>query len=243
VRRGTRRGSRSVSAPSHQQSWRGETERLNPLAFASHLTEASFRRGAATTPSFSRALLDVSGGRVGYRRTLVRVDNERDANLDRFEQPAGLDLVTVEFDDERQAADFSVPAWFGPEVTNEDHFRKSTLAVAGAPTIADVEVNNAAVIALVEALESAPRLKSRSTANVGVASLSSSDDADRTQPVRLPPVLRLPLPAKLPEVGVAELDPRATEVLDGVAKALERAPTQQDGDFSAETHVNIRRAS
>ena len=96
MRRGTRRGSRSVSAPSHQQSWRGETERLNPLAFASHLTEASFRRGAATTPSFSRALLDVSGGRVGYRRTLVRVDNERDANLDRFEQPAGLDLVTVE---------------------------------------------------------------------------------------------------------------------------------------------------
>ena len=161
----------------------------------------------------------------------MRVDNERDANLDRFEQPAGLDLVTVEFDNERQAADFSVPAWFGPEVTNEDHFRKSTLAVAGAPTFEEVEVNNAAVIALVEALESAPRLKSRSTANLGVASLSSSDDADRSQPVRLPPVLRLPLPAKLPEVGVAELDPRVTEVLDGVAKALERAPTQQDGDF------------
>jgi CYTH domain-containing protein len=190
----------------------------------------------------AEALLDVSGGRVGYRRTLVRVDNERDANLDRFEQPAGLDLVTVEFDDERQAADFSVPAWFGPEVTNEDHFRKSTLAVAGAPTIEEVEVNNAAVIALVEALESAPRLKSRSTANLGVASLSASDDADRTQPVRLPPVLRLPLPAKLPEVGVAELDPRVTEVLDGVAKALEHAPTQQHG-VSAETHVDIRRAS
>ena len=100
------------------------------------------------------------------------------------------------------------------------------------------------MIALVEALESAPRLKSRSTANLGgVASLSSSDDADRTQPVRLPPVLRLPLSAKLPEVGVAELDPRVTEVLDGVAKALERAPIQQDGDFSAETHVKIRRAS
>ena len=191
----------------------------------------------------AEALLDVSGGRVGYSRTLVRVDNERDANLDRFEQPAGLDLVTVEFDDERQAADFSVPAWFGPEVTNEDHFRKSTLAAAGAPTFEEVEVNNAAVIALVEALESAPRLKSRSTANLGVASLSASDDADRTQPVRLPPVLRLPLPAKLPEVGVAKLDPRVTEVLDGVAKALERAPIQQDGDFSAETHVKIRRAS
>src|SRR5215204_6148126 len=55
----------------------------------------------------AEALLDVSGGRVGYRRTLVRVDNERDANLDRFEQPAGLELVTVEFDDERQAGDCS----------------------------------------------------------------------------------------------------------------------------------------
>ena len=43
----------------------------------------------------AEALLDVSGGRVGYRRTLVRVDDERDANLDRFEQPAGVDLVTV----------------------------------------------------------------------------------------------------------------------------------------------------
>jgi CYTH domain-containing protein len=189
----------------------------------------------------AEALLDVSGGRVGYRRTLVRVDNERDANLDRFEQPAGLDLVTVEFDDERQAADFSVPAWFGPEVTNEDHFRKSTLAVAGAPTIDEVEVNNAAVIALVEALESAPRLKSRS-ANLGVASLSASDHADRTQAVRIPPV-RLPVPAKLHDIGVAELDPRVTKVLDGVAKALDRAPIEQDGDFSAEAQVGIRRAS
>src|SRR5829696_3468530 len=158
----------------------------------------------------------------------------------RSRQPHPLNGRAVEFDDERQAADFSVPAWFGPEVTNEDHFRKSTLAVAGAPTIEEVEVNNAAVIALVEALESAPRLKSRSTANLGVASLSASDDADRTQPVRLPPVLRLPLPTKLPDVGVAELDPRVTEVMDGVAKALEHAPTQQHG-VSAETHVDIRR--
>jgi hypothetical protein len=97
------------------------------------------------------------------------------------------------------------------------------------------------VIALVEALESAPRLKSRS-ANLGVASLSASDHADRTQAVRIPPV-RLSVPAKLHDIGVAELDPRVTEVLDGVAKALDRAPIQQDGDFSAEAEVGITRAS
>jgi hypothetical protein len=47
----------------------------------------------------AEALLDVSDGRVGYRRTHIRIDNNQDAILDRFEQPDGLDLVTVEFDD------------------------------------------------------------------------------------------------------------------------------------------------
>src|SRR5215217_3497417 len=48
-------------------------------------------------------------GRVGYRRTQVRIEGDHVALLDRFEQPAGLDLVTVEFDNEREAEEFSVP--------------------------------------------------------------------------------------------------------------------------------------
>ena len=57
----------------------------------------------------AEALLDVSQGRVGYRRTQVRIDGDHVALVDRFEQPTGVDLVTVEFDDEHEAEEFSVP--------------------------------------------------------------------------------------------------------------------------------------
>ena len=89
----------------------------------------------------------MSQGRVGYRRTQVRIDGDHVALVDRFEQPTGVDLVTVEFDDEHQANEFSVPAWCGPEVSQDGQFRRPKLAVAGAPVIGEVEVNNAAVIA------------------------------------------------------------------------------------------------
>jgi CYTH domain-containing protein len=191
----------------------------------------------------AEALLDASQGRVGYRRMQVRVDDDRFALLDRFEQPTGLDLVTVEFDDEHEAKEFSVPGWFGPEVTQDDQFRKPKLAIAGAPVIDEVEVNNAAVVALMDTLESTPRHQSGSSAGLNSKSFSSADNVDQTQPT---PVLRLPPRVRgIPEVGAAALDPRVTEVLDGVAKALERAPMEEAADSTpAEPHapVEIKRA-
>jgi CYTH domain-containing protein len=191
----------------------------------------------------AEALLDASQGRVGYRRMQVRIDGDRFALLDRFEQPTGLDLVTVEFDDEHEAKEFSVPGWFGPEVTQDDQFRKPKLAIAGAPVIDEVEVNNAAVVALMDTLESTPRHQSGSSAGLNSKSFSSADNVDQTQPT---PVLRLPPRVRgIPEVGAAALDPRVTDVLDGVAKALERAPMEEAADSTpAEPHapVEIKRA-
>jgi CYTH domain-containing protein len=195
----------------------------------------------------AEALLDVSDGRVGYRRTHIRLDHNQDAILDRFEQPDGLDLVTVEFDDQHQADRFSIPGWFGPEVTRENHFRRATLATVGAPIIEEVEVNNAAVIALIDTLESAPRYQSSvSSLSLGPNALSRSENSDKLPPVRDQPVLRLPSRVRLPQVGAAALDPRVTEVLDGVAKALESATIEQGTDAppdDADAHVEIKRAS
>jgi CYTH domain-containing protein len=192
----------------------------------------------------AEALLDVSQGRVGYRRAQVRIDGDHVALVDRFEQPTGVDLVTVEFDDEHQAEEFSVPAWFGPEVTQDGQFRRPKLAVAGAPVIGEVEVNNAAVIALMDTLESTPRHQSGSSAGLNPKPLPSVENDDQTQPL---PVLRLPPRVRgLPQVGAAALDPRVTDVLDGVAKALERTPMEEAPDSTpdeAHTPVGIKRAT
>ena len=191
----------------------------------------------------AEALLDASQGRVGYRRTQIRIEGDHVALLDRFEQPVGLDLVTVEFDNEREADEFSVPGWFGPEVTQDGQFSKPKLAIAGAPVIDEVEVNNAAVIALMDTLEGTPRHQAGSSPGLNSKSSLSADNNDQTQSL---PVLRLPPRVRgLPQAGAAALDPRVTDVLDGVAKALERAPMEEaSGSTPDEAHapVEIKRA-
>jgi CYTH domain-containing protein len=193
----------------------------------------------------AEALLDVSQGRVGYRRTQFRIDGDHVALLARFEQPVGLDLVTVEFDDRHQAEEFSPLGWFGPEVTQDGQFRKSKLAVAGAPVINEVEVNNAAVIALIDMLESAPRHQSGSSASPSLKSISTAESLDRTQPMSTHSVLRLPPRVRrLPDVEAAALDPRVTDLVDEVAKALERAPIEGASDTTPdEDSPEIRRAA
>jgi CYTH domain-containing protein len=193
----------------------------------------------------AEALLDASQGRVGYRRTQVRLDSDHVAFLDRFEQPAGLDLVTVEFDDMGRAEDFPLPGWFGPEVSRDGQFRKPNLAISGAPVINEVEVNNAAVIAVIDTLESAPRYPAGLSASASSRSFSAADNPEHTQPTAAHPVLHLPPRVRaLPQVPAA-LDPRVTDVLDGVAKALEGAPMEEAPERTrdeAPAPVEIKRA-
>ncbi|HSP04447.1 MAG TPA: CHAD domain-containing protein [Acidimicrobiales bacterium] len=72
-----------------------------------------------------------AGRRIDKTRYVVPVDGA-DAELDVFAGDlAGLVLVEVELDSDEAMAAFEPPAWFGPEVTDDDRYSNATLAVDG----------------------------------------------------------------------------------------------------------------
>jgi CYTH domain-containing protein len=190
----------------------------------------------------AEALLDVCAGKVGYRRTHVRI-GPGEALLDRFEEPGGLDLVIVEFEHPSEAQAFPVPGWFGPEVTQDSSYQKARIALAGLPEPQDVEVTNASVIALVETLEAAAGARQQlapmeASAEARMAGNGALHAEARPEPRAEPRAVfslpersamsarpAAPLMAGPEPVGtVAPLpDPRFDEVLAGLTEALETA--------------------
>ena len=70
-----------------------------------------------------------SGKRIEKERHLVPIHNKLEAELDIYQgMLAGLHLVEVEFPDMDMAKQFQPPAWFGPEVTNDEQFLNRNLA-------------------------------------------------------------------------------------------------------------------
>ena len=122
------------------------------------LTDADVEGGAAEeraeVPSaHAEALLDVATGRIGYERSRLPLGREVEAILLRFVQPAGIDVLTVTFGDEQLREAFSPPPWFGPEVTGEPTFQRHSIALSGPPEMPDVPLTNAALEALLQAIE------------------------------------------------------------------------------------------
>jgi CYTH domain-containing protein len=183
----------------------------------------------------AEALLQVSEGKVGYRRSQLRIGIEVHAMLDRFEQPAGLDLVVLQFADQNQADDFSPLPWLGPEVTTEERFTRRTLAVAGAPIDEPVEASNGSLIALVEMLDepssgsrhlSAPSIAANLQSPVAPESPAVDASARRVRlPVRLPEQVRFPR-ANDELVANAVVDARLPEVSEAVSRELSPAPIE-----------------
>jgi CYTH domain-containing protein len=189
----------------------------------------------------AEALLEVCAGKIGYRRTHIRVGSGAEALLDRFEEPGSLDLVIVEFDHPAEAQAFAPPGWFGPEVTRDASYQKARIALDGLPEAQDVEVANASVIALVETLEAAAGARQTAVADVAEARPGNGGthpEAPRPEPrAEARPVFALPeRPAFRPAAPVAGPapaapagtvaplpDPRFDEVLAGLTEALETA--------------------
>jgi CYTH domain-containing protein len=104
---------------------------------------------AKVSAAQAKALVDVCQGRVMYRRNAARIGQGLDVYLDQFE---GLDLVSVQFEDPAAASAFEMPAWFGPEVTDDATFQRSSFALDGIPVAQEIAATNAAVIAFLDAL-------------------------------------------------------------------------------------------
>jgi CYTH domain-containing protein len=109
------------------------------------------------------ALLDVAPGKVQYARSRLGV-NGQDVRIDRFVSPGALDIVSVEFENIEEAGRFRQPPWFGPEVTGQPTFQNRSIAVDGIPTVPEIDLNDAALSALIDALEGSSRQASRPNA-------------------------------------------------------------------------------
>jgi CYTH domain-containing protein len=198
------------------------------------------------SPSQAEALLDVCAGQIAYRRTHVRIAPGFDAFLDRLEQPGALDLLAVEFDDPAGAAAFDPPGWFGPEVTGDLSYRRVALAVEGLPGAMTIEVDNAAVIALVDTLEGHAGQRQAMNGEAGhearpAAPIHHEMRAENGRPV-IPFAERAQASSHRAPAGRIP-DARIDEVLAGLSEALEStgAVAAEDGGDEAEVkHTGTR---
>jgi CYTH domain-containing protein len=101
----------------------------------------------------AEALLDVCPGKAVYERSRVAIGGGREALVDRLTAPGLLDMVSVEFDDADEAQRFAPPAWFGPDVTADQSYDRRSIALEGMPQTSEVELSNAGLDALLDALE------------------------------------------------------------------------------------------
>lgn len=98
------------------------------------------------------ALLDVCPGKAAYDRTTVNVGG-REVAIDRYVTPGSLDLISVAFDNDGEAAGFHTPSWFGREVSGEPAFERQSLAIQGVPAAEEVSLSNAALDAVLDLIE------------------------------------------------------------------------------------------
>jgi hypothetical protein len=92
-----------------------------------------------------------------------------------------LDLIAVGFEHEEQARAFEPPAWFGPEVTADPSYRSRSLALAGLPAAAEVELTDSGLNSLLDALESglaSSRVPAEAAAAAAAPPATDTDDAE-----------------------------------------------------------------
>ncbi|MBX9931968.1 MAG: hypothetical protein K2Y56_10595 [Methylobacterium sp.] len=99
------------------------------------------------------ALLDVCSGKAAYDRTALALGGGREVLVDRYASPAPLDLVSVAFENGDEAAGFTPPVWFGPEVTADPAYERHAIGINGAPQPGEIGLSNASVEAVLDLVE------------------------------------------------------------------------------------------
>ena len=83
--------------------------------------------------SFEELWPMTEGRRLEKTRSTTQVDGQT-AEIDVYQGPlAGLTTVEVEFEDTGAAEGFSPPAWFARELTDDERYSNSRLAMQGLP--------------------------------------------------------------------------------------------------------------
>lgn len=105
----------------------------------------------------AQSLLDVCRGKVVFERSRLRLSGH-EAWIDRFTTPGGLELASIQFATQGEAVAFVPPAWFGDEVSQDQGYSNSKIALAGLPPAAEAPVTDAALHALLDTIEGAAAL-------------------------------------------------------------------------------------
>jgi CYTH domain-containing protein len=99
----------------------------------------------------AEALLELTAGQTEYLSIPIDIGSHS-ATIQRFVTPAPLDLISIAFRQDKMARKFQPPVWFGPEVTSEPTYQVRSLALTGLPSTPEVEVTDAALHSLLDAL-------------------------------------------------------------------------------------------
>jgi len=164
------------------------------------------------------ALLDVCGGKALYDRTAVALGAGREARIDRYVAPGTLDLVSVVFEEIGDANAFTVPVWFGPEVTGDAAYERHAVALQGVPQPGEVALSNAALEAVLDLVE--PRF---GFGRYGGAPKPTEDDGMKALRRAVPPPApQAPAAAAepAPQEAAGPNDARIDEVIESLSQAL-----------------------
>jgi CYTH domain-containing protein len=104
------------------------------LVLASHSAKGPLEAAAEISPRQAEALLALCAGRVEYLSIAIDIASHA-ASIQRFVTPGPLDLISMAFRDDKTARKFHPPAWFGPEVSADPHYRLRSIALAGQPCL------------------------------------------------------------------------------------------------------------
>jgi CYTH domain-containing protein len=121
------------------------------LVLTSHSAKGPVEEAAEISLRQAEALLALCAGRVEYLSISIGI-GPQGASIQRFVAPGPLDLINIAFRDDKTARKFQPPVWFGPEVTSEPTYQIRSLALTGLPSTPEVEVTDAALNSLLDAL-------------------------------------------------------------------------------------------
>ncbi len=136
----------------HRSTYVRVEEGIGSLILVRHESGEQVEEPAELPRNQTEALLDLAQGGVAYRRIPLNLGSSR-AEVRRFTAPGLLDLILVEFEQDRQAHDFQPLGWFGPEVTSEPAYQNRSIALAGLPEEPEVDLTDAALNSLLDTLE------------------------------------------------------------------------------------------
>lgn len=217
------------------QSERQSYVRIEKAQAALILTSGAHAEAAEDRTELPRlhaeALLEACPATVTFERSALRLHG-RDALIDRYVTPGPLDLVSVEFTDQVQAAAFLPPVWFGGEVTQDDSYSNNTLALSGPPSASESALSNAALDAVLDAVEARTGQASSTGAERkpdGESEVETTFDMLRRLAV-VPPANAAPKAADVDANPMQDATERATDSKPRRPVLLPTAEREADGD-------------